>query len=156
MVTQTIREIFLVFHLSGFALLAGTFVADTVTLNHFWKQYYHNKYNAIAILPAMAKFPKLMGIGFGVIILSGIGMMAMTHGVFGEQLWFRIKFALVITILILRLLSSKQRIALRKETANEIETPGKLKKLKSNLDINNGLQLVLFLSIVLLSVFKFN
>ncbi len=156
MATQMVREICLVLHLAGFAIFAGTFVADTVSLNHFWKQFNKNRAGATAALEAVAKFPALMGIGFGVIILSGIGMMAMTHGVFGEQLWFRIKFALVVVILILRIISGKQRKELRKEITNETETGITIKTLKSKLGISNGLQLAMFLIIVLLSVFKFN
>ena len=147
----------LVFHLTGLILFAGTSLADQSALRQFWKQYDLDKTKAVAVLQARAKFPFLMGIGFGLIILSGVGMMAITHGAFGEQLWFRIKFGLVILILITGIIERKQQDKLAKTVTNT--EPGfsdDMKLIKRNLQILQYAQLLLLFLIILLSVFKFN
>lgn len=126
-------------------------------LGQFWKQYNQERLRVTALLQAMAKFPVLMGIGFGVIILSGISMMAMTRGVFGEQLWFRIKFGLIIAIIMLRLVGRKQVIKLQKTLEyNNDDSIVKMQNLKSRLSMFHYTQLALLFTIILLSVFKFN
>jgi len=145
-------------HLLGVIAFAGTSLVDYVTMRQFWQQYGQNRTRAIAVLQAMAKFPLLMRVGIIVIILGGVGMMGLTHGVFGEQVWFRIKFGLfVILILNYLLLGRRQVTALRQAVEKNADlVAGQLKKRKNNLDIFQLSQLLLFFIIILLSVFKFN
>jgi hypothetical protein len=157
MASQLILQGFLLLHIVGIVLFIGTCVTDFVTHNQFWKQYKQDKIMAQAVLQVTAKFPMLMGIGFGIIILSGIGMMAITHGVFGEQLWFRIKFGLIVAIIILRLARRKQAIGFRKTLANnEDSNMLKMQIHKKSLTLFHYIQLTLLLAIIILSVFKFN
>ena len=89
----------LALHLMALVLMAGTTLIDFVTLRSFWKlssSALHEK--AIGLLEATASFSRLIGIGAAALIITGLAMMAVTRGVFGEQLWFRIKFALVIIL----------------------------------------------------------
>lgn len=147
----------IVFHLTGLILFAGTSLASQSALRQFWKQYNIDRTKAVAVLQARAKFPLLMGLGFGLIILSGVGMMAITHGAFGEQLWFRIKFGLVILILINGIIERKQQVKLAKTVINtEPGFLGRMKLIKGNLQILQYTQLLLLFLIILLSVFKFN
>ncbi len=97
---QTLYQIALVNHIIGLTLLAGTTLVDYILTRHFWKQYFQNPFQAIAINDATSKFQILFGIGIILLILSGITMMGITHGAFGEQIWFQIKFGLVILIII--------------------------------------------------------
>lgn len=146
-----------VFHLTGLILFAGTSLAGQSALRQFWKQYDLDKTKAAIVLQARAKFPVLMGVGFGLIILSGVGMMAITHGSFGEQLWFRIKFGLVLIVLITGIIERKQTSKLAKTVANtEKGFSEKAKLIKRNLRLLQYTQLLLLFLIVLLSVFKFN
>src|SRR5574337_1064676 len=134
----------IVFHLTGLILFAGTSLAGQSALRQFWKQYDFDRTKAVAVLQARAKFPLLMGVGFGLIILSGVGMMAITHGAFGEQLWFRIKFGLVILILITGIIERKQQGKLAKKAMNT--EPGfsdEMKLIKRNLQILQYSQLLL-------------
>ncbi|MCW3118743.1 MAG: hypothetical protein JWM28_2825 [Chitinophagaceae bacterium] len=157
MASQTIFQVFLLFHLTGFAVLTGTLLLDTVTLSRFWKPYHQDKLLVNPALQAIAGFPRLMGIAFGLLILSGVGMMAMTQGLFGEQIWFRIKFGIILTIIIVRLTSRKQGVHLRETTINnQADNSKKIEKIKNSLSIFNGVQLALLFIIILLSVFKFN
>jgi len=149
---------FLLFHLIGFMLFAGATVADFVAFRQFWKQYGPDKTKAAAMLQSMVKFPVLMRIGIITIVLTGIGMMAVTHGAFGEQLWFRIKFGLVIIIILNGVLvGRRQGVQLRKiAEENTHEAVEKVQKIRSNLSVFHTIQFTLFFIIVLLSVFKFN
>lgn len=158
MTTLTFLQSLLLFHLSGVVLFAGTSVVDFVTLRRFWSQYAQDRTKAMGVLQAMAGFPLLMRIGIIVIILSGVGMMALTHGVFGEQAWFRIKFGLVI-LLILNYLLTGRRQVIRLcgiVEANGADMAAQLQKQKAALRLFQAAQLLLFFIVILLSVFKFN
>ena len=160
MTTLNFYHLALVTHIIGFTMMAGITLADFVTTKQFWKQYANDKPRAIAINTAMAKFPKFFGIGIILLILSGVTMMAITNGAFGEQIWFRIKFGLVIFIIlnglaIGRRQGAKLRKLLSRETPDEnIET--KLFNVKLNLNRFHITQITLFTIIFVLSVFKFN
>ena len=157
MATQSFFQVFLLLHLIGFILFIGTSITDFVTLNQFWKQYSQDKDKSLAVLQAMAKFPTLMGIGFGVIILSGVGMMAITHGVIGEQLWFRIKFGILIAIIITRIIGRRQGKNLKGLLAGTSnENTEEIKIVKRKLTLFHFAQLIMLFSIIILSVFKFN
>jgi len=108
----------------------------------------------------MSKFQVLPRIGGLLLIISGIGMMAITHGAFGEQIWFRIKFGLVIIIIINALaLGRRQVMKLKKllsqETSGE-NVDAKLLKVKTNINWFHISQITFFIIIFVLSVFKFN
>jgi uncharacterized membrane protein len=157
MASQMVFYSFLVLHLTGFVLFAGTTIVDFVAYRQFWKLVGKDKSQAIVIGQALAKFPVLMGMGIILLILSGVGMMAMTNGVFGEQLWFRLKFGLVILLIANGLLVGRREgVILRRIIAeSEIDHFEEIKKRKRNLTIFYPIQLTLFFIILLLSVFKF-
>ena len=160
MTTLNFYHLALVIHIIGFTMMAGITLADFVTTKQFWKQYANDKPKAIAINSAMSKFPKFFGIGIILLILSGIIMMAITNGAFGEQTWFRIKFALIILIIVNGLaIGRRQGTRLRKlllpGTPDE-NTNVKFLKVKSTLNWFHITQITLFTMIFVLSVFKFN
>jgi hypothetical protein len=94
----------------------------------------------------------------GLLILSGIGLMALTKGVYGEQIWFRIKFALFILVIvngiIWRRLGNRQKKLLALSAERNVQD--ELYKLKARLNLFYGSQLFLFLAIFILGIFKFN
>ena len=85
-------------HLIALILMAGTTLIDFVTVRGFWKLFATLHEKALGLLEATASYSRLIGIGAAALIITGFAMMVVTHGVFGEQLWFRIKFALVILL----------------------------------------------------------
>jgi uncharacterized membrane protein len=154
MSTQTLFQSLVVLHLIGFLLFAGSTIADFIGIRQFWKQYALDVTKAPAVLQAMSFFPVIMRIGIGVIILSGIGIMFMTNGVFGEQIWFRIKFGLVLLVIANTLLvGQRQRSKLRKSLIADTGTPENVKR---NLNRFHLTQIACIFIIILLSVFKFN
>lgn len=151
-------QTFLVLHLTGLILMAGTTFVDYITFKTFWKQFALERGKSLGLLEATGKFSRLIGIGAALLILTGIGMMAITKGVFGEQLWFRIKFGLVIIIIANGLLNGRRLgVKLRRTVADGgVNATLQTESLRSRLNWFHLIQLVLFLAIIFLSVFKFN
>ena len=139
-------------------MLGGTTVVDAIGYRSFWKLFHKDKEKAMPVMQLLALFSRLLGIGSALLIVTGIAMMAITHGVFGEQLWFRIKFVLVLLIVANGLLVGRsQGVKLRKliaTGADDISAP--IASIKSGLNRFHIIQLVLLFTIVLLSVFRFN
>ncbi|MDH7461844.1 hypothetical protein QEG73_11170 [Chitinophagaceae bacterium 26-R-25] len=157
---QTLFYSALVTHIIGLAILAGSTLMDYLVSKKFWQQLMLDRERGIAIQEAMARIPLLMGVSLILLIASGITMMGITHGVFGEQLWFRIKFGLVIIIILNGMvIGRRQTMKLKKIIAS---TPSinvadeSLIKIRSNLNIFHITQLILFVIVFILSVFKFN
>jgi hypothetical protein len=158
---HNVYQIALVTHITGLAIMGGTTLVSYVLTKQFWNLYTQDKSKAIALNAAGSKFPMLFGIGILLLILSGVTMMAIMKGAFGEQLWFRIKFGLIIAIIINGVaVGRRQGLRLTKILAEEIaagrNNDGKLLRVKSNLNWFHLSQLVFFLIIFTLSVFKFN
>jgi hypothetical protein len=158
MTTQTVYQCCLLLHITGIILFAGTTVVDFITHQQFWKQYALDQSKAKAVWEAMSKFPRLMGIGIILIIITAVGMMALTKGVFGEQIWLRIKFPIVVITILNGLLVGRRQGAMLSKLLQQagVGISEKIEKVKKNLTVFHSIQLVLLFSILLLSVFKFN
>ncbi len=166
---QTLYSIALIVHIMGLTLMAGTTLVDYVLTKQFWNRYDNDKPGAIAINEAGSKFPMLFGIGIILLIISGVTMMGITRGVFGEQIWFQIKFSLVILIIINGLAvgrrqGSKLKRLLSQETSNthadnfvsQTNFKADLLKIKNNISWFHLSQITFFILVFILSVFKFN
>ena len=151
--TMILLNIFLIAHLTGLALMAGTTVADTVTFNTFSKGFQRDGTPSLTLLALMDKFSALLGIGAALLIISGTGMMIITHGAFAHQIWFKIKLALIL-ILILNgfLFGGRQKLKLKKN----LDTGDQAESAMRNIQLFFLVQLAIFLTIILLSIFKFN
>ncbi|WCT09837.1 hypothetical protein [Mucilaginibacter jinjuensis] len=148
---------FLMLHLTALVLMAGTTLVDYMAYTSLWKSFERSE-RPEALLNVIAKLPRITGIGAALLILSGIGVMALTHGVFGEQLWFRIKFGLVVVLILNGLLiGRRQGNKLRKLLQiSGLMFTGEVSLIKSRLNTFHLLQLLLFVLIIFLSAFKFN
>lgn len=160
MTINTIYHLALITHLSGLIMVAGATLMDYIVTMQFWKQYANNKSEGLAVIKALTRFPFVFGIGFLFLIASGVYMMYVTNGAYGEQVWFRVKFGLIILIILNGIVfgrrqGSKLRKMLFLETPEE-NMKAALLKIKGNLNLFHLSQLVFFLSILTLSVFKFN
>ena len=158
---QYLYQIALVTHLAGITTMAGSTVAAYVFFNRFWRvQANGNTTTAIPILDATLKLNKLFAIGILLLILSGVTMMYLTGGAYGEQVWFRIKFGLIVTVIMNGVLVGRRQGNKLTQTFGTL-VPGvapkyKLEKLKRGMTAFYLAQIVFFLLIYILSVFKFN
>ncbi|WP_143097855.1 hypothetical protein [Chitinophaga sp. CF118] len=154
---MNIYYIALTAHIMGITMMAGATLVDYVIYKQCWKYLPDSKPKALVIHEGLSKIPLLIGIGIMLLIISGVTMMQITKGVFGEQLWFRIKFGLVLLIIINGLaVGRRQGLKLAKLLLEATLTEAKLLKIKNNLTLFHLSQLVLFVIIFILSVFKFN
>lgn len=160
MTTETIYHAALATHITGLTMMAGTTLMDYVIFKQVWKQYWADKTRALAISEALVKLQIVFGSGFLLLIISGVTMMYLTHGVFGEQLWFRIKFGLILLIMVNGLgFGRRLGVRLRKLLPQEVSgvnVGDKIRKIRDNLSLFHITQLAIFLTIFVLSVFKFN
>jgi uncharacterized membrane protein len=155
--SYTLLQTFLALHLTGLVLMAGTIVVDSMIYRAFWQQYNTDRERSVNLLAVSGKFGRVTGIGAALIILTGIGMMAVTHGVFGEQLWFRIKFGLVILLIVINLIARRRGLKLRKSIALIDSGPAAIvTDAKAFLGRYFIATFTIFFLIILLSVFKFN
>ena len=151
---------FLVLHIIGLAAMAGSTIVSYVCYGQFWKQHALGKEGAMAILNVTVSFRFLFAGGFLLLLISGIGMIVLSHGLFAQQLWFRIKMGLLVLILLNgavygQRLTRELRRVMEKELAggNVLDS---LEKLKSSILVMHIGQLLLFAGIFVLSIYKFN
>ena len=150
-------QILLVVHLSGLALMAGTTVVDTVTFRFFSKSLEKQRERSLSLLALMGKLEALLGIGAALLILSGTGLLIITHGAFVHQIWFKIKLALILTLILNGfIVGGRQKSKLK----TGINGNGPTFDIQTNQAIRNikmfyMAQMGLFLTIIFLSVFKF-
>ena len=145
-------------HLIALVLMVGTTLIDFVTYNAFWKVFNKQKEQAAGILAATAKFPRLISMGAGLLILSGAGMIVLTHGMLAQQLWFRIKIVFVF-LLIGNGIFNGTRLGIRLRKIIEMKRPdmaAQALNLKSKLRIYFLIQFCFFLAVIFLSAYKFN
>lgn len=157
MMTTYLYPAFLVLHLTALLLFAGITLVDYLACSSFWKSFNVNQRPEV-LLNFMARLPRLAGIGAALLIVSGIGMMAITHGVYGEQLWFRIKFGLVILVILNSLMIGRRQSGKLQRilAAGAMVLTTEVSQIKKRLRLFHLLQLLFFFLIIVLSVFKFN
>jgi hypothetical protein len=145
--------VLLTLHLIGLVTMAGTTIVDYIALKTLWKL----PDQQTGLLQLSGNFSVLIRIGAAVLITSGFGMMFVTHGVFGEMLWFRIKFAIVIILVINGIIGTKQSNRFKALFTDKIsDSMPQLNNLKVKLNRFYISQLAMFSLIIILSAFKFN
>jgi hypothetical protein len=166
---QTLYQIALVAHIVGITLMAGTTLLEYFLTKHFWRLYAIDRSRAITTNEDGFNSHLLLNIGIILLILSGGTMLIITHGVFGQQIWFQIKIGLIVIIAIngsvfgrRQDVQLKRLLSLEKLNFQQDRSPGQenrkedLLKVKHRLALFYLSQLCMFLIIFTLSVFKFN
>lgn len=158
--STTFYNIALVAHIVGITIMAGTTFIDFVTFRFFLKFSKVDKVKSLVVASYLHKLQRFIGIGLLVILVSGITMMVKLHEVWGAQLWFRIKMVILLLIII-------NGLALRRKLGSNLEKiltedfsmksiGKKWNRLKRNFTIVQIIQILLFIIIYALSIFKFN
>lgn len=148
---------YLVLHITGFTLMAGTIAADFAINRRLGKYLLTDKLKALSMLESGAAFPRLIGIGGVLLLVTGIGMVIVLKGVVAQMLWFRIKMILVVLVVlngsfILRRQAGRLRVLLA-ENGNGANN--QILALSRNMSVFHVIELLLFLVIFFLSVFQF-
>ncbi|XZF14065.1 hypothetical protein ACTHGU_19985 [Chitinophagaceae bacterium MMS25-I14] len=158
MSSAVIFQCFLALHLIGFALFVGSIVTDFVAFRQFRKQYKQSIGEADAMLNVISKFPPVMAVGVLLAIVAGVGMMTMVHGVYGDQVWLRIKVPLVLIAALNGIIVRRKQGGrlMKVMSGNGTDRIAAIKKICANLNIFYTVQFILCFAIVLLSAFKFH
>lgn len=139
-------------HITGISLAAGTTVISFFVNRRFWKFHGTDKLKALTLMELATRFPRFTGIGIGLLLLSGIYMVYATKGIFGGQLWFRIKMMLVLLAIVNNFVIQ----VFDKRVKGRLAAGVSLNGLQKKITVYYLLQLILFLAIFVLGVFKFN
>jgi uncharacterized membrane protein len=150
----------LLLHIVGIVIMAGTTFADYFTFRQFLRYLRQDAQKAIAVNVATAKFTRLMGLGLVLLILSGVMMVNVYGREFAEQTWFRIKMGMVLLILLNGILIARPSMSkLRKllpAASDNNEISGRVQVLKKRINVFHITQLLLFVIVFTLSVFRFS
>lgn len=158
MYTQIFRQVLLIMHLSGLTLMAGTTVAAFVTFRAFKNRYHSKMEGSSGLLKLLTNLAPIKGIGGILLILSGTGLMYLTGGVFLHMLWLQLKLSLILLLPLNEILIGNKQLK-RLETAffeNKPEGSTVIKMAIPRISTFYTVQLLLFLAIIALAVFKFN
>jgi hypothetical protein len=146
---------YLVLHITGFTLMAGTIAADFAINRRLGKYLLTDKSKAMSMLEGAAGFPALIGIGGLLLLTTGIGMVILFKGVVARMLWFRIKMILVVLVilngsLVLRRQAGRLKMLLTGNGGNS-----QILSLSRTMSFFHVIELLLFVLIFFLSVFQF-
>ena len=148
---------YLVLHITGFTLMAGTIAADFAINRRLGKHLLTDKNKAMSMLEGTAGFPALIGLGGLLLLTTGIGMVILFKGTVARMLWFRIKMILVVLVilngsLVLRRQAGRLKVLLA-ENGNGKNS--QILTLSRTMSVFHVIELLLFLAIFFLSVFQF-
>lgn len=153
-----IRQVCIVLHLTGLVLMVGHTVADFFLFRSFSRRLVVERTKSLVVLELMSKLSLLMIAGAVLLIGSGTGLFFVAGGVFGEQAWFQVKMALVLVLIVNGSFFGGRLQAKLKKLLNENgpEVDGDIKAVNGKLRLFYTMQLVVFFTIIVLAVFKFN
>lgn len=157
MKTYLMLRILLAFHLAGLTIMAGTTIIDFFTFKTFCRLIDHSDNKALNLLPLMSGYGSFVRAGAAILILTGAVMFLMMKGIWWDQLWFRIKIALVLLLVLNGMLvGNKQGTRLRSMACEGFpDFIQRSAQIRANLDRFYITQLLLFFLIILVSTIKF-
>jgi len=149
----------LVTHIVGITIMAGTTFIDFITFRAFGKALKTDKAKSLVLENYLYQLQRFLGIGMLIILASGITMMVKLHEVWGAQLWFRIKMGVLLLVIInglglRRMMGSRLKKALP-DILSTSSFDKQWHRIKINFSIVQAVQMLLFIIIYILSVFKF-
>lgn len=151
----------LVVHLVGITTMVGATLSNFIAYRQLWKFLPNEKANASLVIKATSQFPLLQLIGGGMILTGGITMMIALHGILMAQLWFKVKMGFLALIILNAIVNArpagkKLRRVLAGDVQAGISEHAAVRSIKSRIFMFYTLQLLLFLGIFILSIFRFN
>jgi uncharacterized membrane protein SirB2 len=155
--TQTFLSIDLVLHITGFTMMAGTVFADYFINRKVNRYLVTDKSRAVGVLDSVSAFPRIIGIGAALLVITGIAMVSIFKAAVASALWFKIKMVLVVLVAVIGagvLGRGGNRLKALLQ-ANDDRNNAAILALKRRLGVFHGIELLLFLLIFILSVFKF-
>jgi uncharacterized membrane protein len=154
MIPHSVYLIFLILHLSAFALFTGTLIANLLNSNQLWQYSEKDPTIIKALFRTTDKYNRLMAAALGIALVMGVLMMTQMHKVYGAQLWMRVKIGLVLIIIVIRIFYSRNLRQFKKWLAGESTIS--ISEVKKKFSLFQLVQIVLVAGIIILSVCRFN
>src|SRR5688500_16848371 len=157
---STLVHLCLLLHLTGLVLFGGLSFAYILAYKNFWKHFSEDRAKGIILINAININQKFRIIGALLLIITGIIMLLLTNGVYNKQIWMQIKLSLVVLLALTGPFLSRPPARKLKTIVLDSNQSGysdqQMKALKKRINLAIITELTLLLSIVFLSVFKFN
>ncbi|NIJ52625.1 DUF2214 family protein [Dyadobacter arcticus] len=152
-----LRQVLLVLHLSGLVLMVGTTVTELVMFRSFVGLLKKQDKAAVSLFGLMSGLGRILLAGGVVLALSGIGLTIISGGVYFQQLWLQVKLGLILLLPLNGLLVGSPRM---KQLRNSLLAEGVgpslgVQPAVTKLTRFHSVQLAVFLTIIILAVFKF-
>jgi len=154
MIPHSVYLIFLILHLTAFALFTGSLIASLINNNQLWQYGEKDLTITKALFKTTDRYNKMMAASLGIALVMGILMMTQMHKVYGAQLWMRVKIVLVLAIVVIRVLYSRNISKFKKRLGGEITVS--ISEVKKKVSLFQLVQIVLVAGIIILSVCRFN
>lgn len=154
MIPHSVYLIFLILHLTAFALFTGTLIANLINNNQLWQYSEKDPVITKALFQTTDKYNKIMAASLGIALVMGILMMTQMHKVYGAQTWMRVKIALVLLIIVVRVFYSRNINKFKKRLTGE--TSISISDVKKKVSLFQLVQIILVAGIIILSVCRFN
>lgn len=155
MTSLTLSQLLLVLHITGFTMMAGSIVAD-FTINRRLNRYLiTDKGKALHILEGTTGLLALVGAGALLLIATGMGLVAIFREAVTSMLWFRIKMVLVLIVVLNGVVLARPTSMKLRNVLVQNSAAGPIEALKNRLRNIYVLQMLLFMVIFVLSVFRF-
>ena len=153
---MTLLNVYLLLHITGFTIMAGAVLADFTLSARLNRYLLTDKGRALILLEASASLAPLIGIGAVLLILTGTGMVIELKSAVTQALWFRIKMPLVLLVVLNgTVLARPATLRLKKLLLDGTPATAGIGRLRNRRSVIYILQLLLFVAIFILSIFKF-
>ena len=153
---MTLLNVYLLLHITGFTIMAGAVLADFTLSARLNRYLLTDKGRALILLEASASLAPLIGIGAVLLILTGTGMVIELKSAVTQALWFRIKMPLVLLVVLNgTVLARPATLRLKKLLLDGTPVTAGIGRLRNRRSVIYILQLLLFVAIFILSIFKF-
>ena len=156
---QTLYQIVKTLHIFGFIVTVGITIANLIAHQQFWKLYRRDQAQGISAFQIVEKLQIAGMVGMIVVLLAGISMLAIMHWSFVTILWFQIKLTLIVLIFVngvtMGRTSAMKVQALIKQKQQPSDLHATVDTVQNRTRLFFTTQLILFSTIVVLSVFRF-
>jgi hypothetical protein len=155
---QTLYQTLKILHILAFIIGIGVTFANLIAYSQLFKVYEQDRSRGVAVFNIIQVFFKAGGFSMIVLILAGLGMLAIADWSYTQILWFQIKLGLIVLIFVNGLTlgrTSAGKVHALIQDKNSTPNPVELASIQSRTRRFFTLQLLIFLAIVIVSVFRF-
>jgi hypothetical protein len=156
MKTAVLLNLSLALHLVGLSMSIGIALTKYLSFRKVLLGNQFDQQKSAMTLSNTKTLTRFLGIGMGLAILSGTVMMNLAYSAFMYQVWFQLKVAVLLLIIVVGILSGRSESKLGRLLKGEMGVNVIVLRLLRRIKLLAGVQLALFIMIVFLASFRFN